>query len=99
MQNMLFRFGLKLNLTFVIPKSRNLYRNSVNTLPVKRGGHYDILAVHIKAFYKGLFDEILSHDKVNIDIVREPLDRMISAAYYYRSNGNTRYLLSIQKII
>ena len=40
MQNMLFRFGLKRNPTFVIPESRNLYRNPVNTLPVKRGGHY-----------------------------------------------------------
>ena len=97
MLNMLFRFGLKRNLTFVIPKAKDIYINPNKTLPVKQGGHYDILAVHVDAFNKVMFDQLLPHDKVNIAIVREPLDRMISAAYYFRDVWRVPYLRSIPK--
>ena len=95
-QNMLFRFGLKRNLTFVIPRIGN-YFDVYSTLPVKEGGHYDILAVHTNGFNKADFDQILPPDKVNIAIVREPLTRMISGAYYYRDEHSMSYLLSIPK--
>ena len=97
MQNMLFRFGLKRNLTFVIPKTGNQFGNSYTTLPVKEDGHYDIFAVHTNAFNKATFDKILPQDKVNIAIVREPLERMISAAYYYRNVWKVRYLMPVPK--
>ena len=87
-QNMLFRFGLKRNLSFVIPRSGNHFSVS-STLPVKQAGHYDILAIHT-TFNKRQFDQMLPLDKVNIGIVREPLDRMISAAYYYRGLKHLR---------
>ena len=96
MQNMLFRFGLKRNLTFVIPRTGN-YFNVSPTLPVKKGGQYDILAIHTNAFDKGQFDKILPPDKVDIGIVREPLDRMISAAYYYRDVFGVGHLRTIPK--
>ena len=96
MQNMFFRFGLKRNLTFVIPRSGNYFSVS-STLPVKKGGHYDILAVHTNAFNKAHFDKMLPSDKVDIGIVREPLDRMISAAYYYRDVFNHAHLRSIPR--
>lgn len=95
MQNMFFRFGLKRNLTFVIPKNGN-YFNSQSLVPVKKGGHYDILAIH-SIFRKDQFDKILPQDKVNIGIVREPLDRMISAAYYYRDVFGVPYLKQVPK--
>ena len=98
-QNMLFRFGLKRNLTFVIPKSGNTFSVS-KTLPVKAGGHYDILAIHT-SFDKSIFDKMLPYDKVNIGIVREPLDRMISAAYYFRRAYHLRSISEpfIQKLV
>ena len=92
MQNIFFRFGLKRNLTFVIARDRN-YLNFSSSLPVKKGGHYDILAVHtVNGFNKEQFDQILPPDKVNIGIVREPLGRMISAAYYYSDQYNISHL-------
>ena len=96
MQNLFFRFGLKRNLTFVIPRTGNYFGVS-STLPVKKGGHYDILAVHTNAFNKGQFDKMLPAYKVDIGIVREPLDRMISAAFYYRDVFNVGHLRPIPK--
>ena len=96
MQNIFFRFGLKRNLTFAIPRKSNYFKFKT-ILPVKQGGHYDILAFHAKLnFKKSDFDAILPEDKVNIAIIREPLKRMISAAYYYRNFGS-RYLKTIPK--
>ena len=96
MQNMFFRFGLKRNLTFAIPRNSN-YFTLKTILPVQPGDHYDILAFHARSNYnKDDFDAILPEDKVNIAIVREPLERMISAVYYYRS-FEVRHLKAIPK--
>lgn len=94
-QNVLFRFGLKRNLTFVLPDYSNFFLLHP-TLPVKPGGHYDILAVH-SVYRKEDFDSVLPLDHVNIGIVREPLNRMISAAYYYRDTFNKSHLLSVPR--
>ena len=91
-QNILFRFGLKRNLAFVLPKIGPYL--STGILPIKPGIHYDILASHT-AYKKSLFDRLLPKDKVNIAIVREPMDRMISAAFYYRDVYNHQYLKKI----
>ena len=81
-QNMLFRFGLKRNLTFVIAK-HGPYFSWDGILPIKAGSHYDIFAIH--TFYKKKqFDKLLPKDKINIAVVREPLSRTISAAHYFR---------------
>ena len=95
MQNIFFRFGLKRNLTFVIPKLGNYFKDG-EIEPVKDGGHYDILAVH-SVYSKSQYDALLPAYKVNIGIVREPLDRMISAAYYYRDVHNISHLISIPR--
>ena len=95
LQNIFFRFGLKRNLTFVLPRDR-YYFNIAATLPVRPGGHYDILATH--SWYKSEeYDRILPKDKVNIAIVREPIDRLISSAYYYRDVYGYKYLNKIPK--
>ena len=95
MQNMFFRFGMKRNLTFAIPRSGN-YFSFHGSVPVKAGGHYDILAVH-SVYRKDQYDATLPPDKVNIGIVREPLDRMISAAYYYRDVFGIPHLRSVPR--
>ena len=81
-QNMLIRFGLKRNLTFVIPNNGPYFRWG-RILPIKASTHYDIFAVHT-VYKKNVFDKLLPKDRVNIAIVREPLNRTISAAHYYR---------------
>ena len=95
MQNMLFRFGLKRNLTFLLPKRGN-YFQSHQLLPLKSGNHYDIWAVHSK-FDKRQYDRFLPNDKVNIAIVRQPFQRFLSAAYYYRDARKNHHLLRIPK--
>ena len=95
LQNIFFRFGLKRNLTFVLPKNSN-YFNVAATLPIKPGVHYDILATH-SWYNKGHYDKILPEDKVNIAILREPIDRLISSAYYYRDVFNYGYLRKVPK--
>ena len=91
MQNIFFRFGLKRNLTFVIPKSGNYFTGIRSIVPLRPGNHHDILAVHC-VYRKEEFDKVLPPNKVNIAIVREPLQRMISAAYYYRDVFGEGYL-------
>ena len=95
MQNMFFRFGMKRNLTFALPRSSN-YFGFLGSMKVKPGGHYDILAVH-SVYKKYQYDQTLPPDKVNIAIVREPLDRMISAAYYYRDVFGIPHLSSVPR--
>ena len=96
MQNIFFRFGLKRNLTFLIPQNGNYFTSVNSVVPVKPGNHYDIITVHC-VYRKDNFDKMLPPDKINIAIVREPLDRMISAAYYYRDVFGTGYLRNIPK--
>ena len=95
MQNIFFRFGLKQNLTFLIPSNSHIF-NAKNAMPLKSGAHYDIIAVH-STFKKAVYDTILPPDKVNLAIVREPLQRMISAAYYYRDVFGVKYLKNVPK--
>ena len=95
LQNIFFRFGLKRNLTFVLPKNRYHF-NIDETLPVRTGRHYDILAIH-STYKKEKYDKILPSDKVNIAIVREPIDRLVSAAYYYRDVIGSLYLKKIPR--
>lgn len=97
MQNMFFRFGLKHNLNVIIPKQGNyLFSRSSATVPkVPKGfSHYDIFACHT-VYSKGLYSQLLPKDQVKIGIIREPLDRMISAAYYYRDVWGVSYLKKV----
>lgn len=95
LQNIIFRFGMKRNLTFVLPRNGNFF-NAARTLPVPPGGHYDILAIH-SSYRKEDYDRLLPEDKVNIAIVREPIVRLISAAFYYRDVFNVGHLRKVPK--
>ena len=94
MQHIFFRFGLKRNLTFLVPKKGNYFTSIDSAVPLKPGNHYDILAVHC-VYSKANFDQMLPPDIINIAIIREPLNRMISAAYYYRDVWHQNYLQNI----
>ncbi|MEW8547337.1 MAG: sulfotransferase family 2 domain-containing protein [Candidatus Thiodiazotropha sp.] len=101
MQNIFFRFGLKHNLTFVLNQDINGYWPDCATcpnkiLPVKTGNHFDIFATHT-AYHQQSFGKFLPQDKVTVAIVREPFERFVSAAYYYRDARNAKYLQKVSK--
>lgn len=94
MQNMFFRFGLKHNLNIVIPKSGNYLFSRGAAMPPVNSAHYDIFACHT-VYSKGLYSSLLPPDQVKIGIIREPFDRMVSAAYYYRDVWGVGYLKKV----
>jgi len=96
MQNMFFRFGLKHQLQVIIPTSGNYLLSSGMALrpSTPKFTHYDIFACHT-VYSKSLYSQLLPKDHVKIGIIREPFDRMISAAYYYRDIWNVGYLKSV----
>lgn len=94
MSGIFFRFGIRHNLTFALP-TKDVVLNSYDDLvTARKDKSFDILAVH--ALTKELFDRLLDDDYVHIAVVRHPLKRMISAAYFYRDlatkNNRTNYL-------
>ena len=90
-QNILYRFGLKRNLTFVLPIDDHYIAYHANhykpilPLPGNRT-KYDILCNHA-TFNHSKFKELMYDDAFYLAIVRNPLDLFISAAYYYRIRG------------
>ncbi|XP_053375901.1 galactosylceramide sulfotransferase-like isoform X1 [Mercenaria mercenaria] len=94
MQNLFFRFGLRHNLKILLPKSGNYLHSAAQQIPLKAGEHYDIFACHT-VYRRQLFDNLLPADSVYIGIVREPVSRMISSAYYYRDVFGVKYLKRI----
>ena len=97
MQNIFFRFGLKHNLTFVLPEKGHYFMATRSAMPVAPGHHRDILACHSR-YSRKLFGSVLPKDTVNIGIIREPLDRMISAAYYYRDVWRSPLLINVPRL-
>ena len=100
-QNIFFRFGLKHNLTFVISQDKNGYwpdcAKCLNKiLPVKTGNHFDIFALH-SVYHQNNFGRYLPQDRVIVAIVREPFERFVSAAYYYRDVRRVEYLQKVPK--
>jgi len=96
MSNILFRFGVRHSLTFAIPSSANYLHERSGAVHRQTRDHFDILAVHTR-YSPALYNAVLAKDAVNIAIVREPLDRMISAAYYYGTKLHVDYLLKIPR--
>lgn len=96
MQNIFFRFGLKHDLTFVVPRHMNYFLSTESALPVKNGSHMDILACH-SVYSRKLFSSVLPADSVMIGIIRDPLERMISAAYYFRDVWKNRDLSRVPR--
>jgi hypothetical protein len=94
MQNLFFRFGIRHNLNILLPRRGNYLNSPGQKLPLKSGQHYDIFACHT-VYNTKWFKSLLPADAVNIAIVRAPVDRMISSAYYYRDIFGVKYLKRI----
>ncbi|XP_053375358.1 galactose-3-O-sulfotransferase 2-like [Mercenaria mercenaria] len=96
--NIFFRFGINHNLTFVLPtKGYQFMGTNYSAMPVKPGQHRDILACH-SVYSRIFFGSVLPEDSVKIGIIREPSERMVSAAYYYRDVWKRKYLLKVPKL-
>jgi len=100
LQNMFYRFGLKRNLSFVLPKQGHYlakfkYKYQP-VLPTLRNdsGKFDILANHVR-FNLAKFEDFLHDDAVYIAIVRDPFDLFESAAFYFKFVWNFDYLNSL----
>lgn len=98
-QNVLFRFGLRRHLSFVMPTKDykfSTYGKTHTQLLNTRNGYCDILALH-SVFNRTTYAQVLPEDTVNIAIVREPLSLMISGAYYHRDVWHLTYLQAVPK--
>lgn len=98
-QNVLFRFGLKRNLSFVMPVKSSVYKFSTyGGKPAKlfrtKSGFYDILALH-SVYNEREYEQVLPKDAMNIAIIREPLSLMISGAYFHRDIWQVQYLKAV----
>ena len=95
-QNIFFRFGYKRNLTIILPTKDNKLAPDIPLLDPLKGKDYDILAIHAR-FNHTVFSSLLPKDSVYIGIVRDPLEVMISSAYYHRDLWHVLYLQEVPK--
>ena len=97
-QNILFRYGMKRGLMFVIPAKGCKFSSKRNEheviLDPVQGPKQDILAVH-SVFNQEIYSKYLWNDSKYLAIVREPLDLMISGAYYHRDRWHVAYLKNV----
>ncbi|XP_045191344.1 galactose-3-O-sulfotransferase 2-like [Mercenaria mercenaria] len=94
LQNIFFRFGLKHMLNVLVPKTGNFLHGRYQIMPLKQNEHYDIFACHTY-YRKDKFESLLPADAVKIGIVRHPLGRMISSAFFYREVSRFKYLVNV----
>lgn len=107
-QNIIYRFGLKRNLSFVLPEN-NHYISKSKKSPNKLLPHFPYyisntlnkqnnseekydILCNHAIFNHNLFKAWLHNDSVYIAIVREPLSLFLSSAYYYRLVWPNTYL-------
>lgn len=97
-QNIFYRFGFERNLSFALPAKGHNYI-SKNSKSYSRllapfdniTGKYDIICNHV-IFNSSKFKSLMYDDAFYVAIVREPMSRFVSAAYYYRYVFRTQYL-------
>jgi hypothetical protein len=111
-QNILMRFGLKRNLSFVIPadqhyisKERTYFSDIWPPLPKEsadirdnlgKSDKHDILCNHM-VFNRKKISRLLHNDSMYIGIVREPFDQFLSSAIYYKFKYKYPYLRRLPK--
>lgn len=94
LQNIFLRFGYKRNLTIVLPTKGNKLTPNIPLLDPLKDKRYDILAIHSR-FNHSVFTSLLPNDSVYIGTVRDPLEVMISSAYYHRNMWHVPYLQKV----
>lgn len=88
-QNILYRFGYDRDLSIALPvKGHYISRSSNSYKPLLppsdyKAGKYDIICNHV-VFNYSKFQSLMYDDAFYVAIVREPLSRFISSAYYFR---------------
>lgn len=108
LQNILYRFGLKRKLSFVLPEVAHYISKSkytVNTVLPPLSYYVTPSSQKVKntlgkfdilcnhaIFNHDLFRKLLHDDAIYIAIVREPLSLFLSSAYYYRLVWPNDYL-------
>ena len=96
-QNILYRFGFERGLSFALPIKGHYISTSSKSYSRllapfdNRTGKYDIICNHA-VFNYSKFKSLMYDDAFYVAIVREPLSRFISAAYYYRYVFPRQYL-------
>ena len=100
-QNILYRFGLGHNLSFVLPEQGHYISKDADfyfkILPsLDKSGKYDIICNHV-TFNQRKFRSLMYDDAFYLAIVRKPLQRFVSAAYYYRYVYHKAYLLNVNR--
>ena len=95
-QNILYRFGSGHNLSFVLPQEGHYISKDPDDYfsilpPLDKAGKYDIICNHA-VFNEAKFKFLMHDDAFYLAIVRNPLQRFVSAAYYYRYVVNLSYL-------
>ena len=93
-QNVFLRFGYKRKLSIVLPTKGNKLLPDIPLLNPLKGKSYDILAIHSR-FNETVFHSIVPNDSSCIGIVRDPLNVMISSAYYHRKVWHVPYLQKV----
>ena len=71
-QNLLFRFAIRHNLTLLLPVTGTFLRKPETAMALKKGDHYDILANHVLNWSDIFW--LLPKDAARIAIIRDPLD-------------------------
>ncbi|XP_041370922.1 galactosylceramide sulfotransferase-like [Gigantopelta aegis] len=97
--NIIIRFGLLRNLTFMTPRKMNTISEhgaflATDILPPFQNGTYDILCNHM-IFNKTAISRFFPSDSKYIAILRDPFEQMVSAFMYYKFVYPKSYLLNI----
>ncbi|KAH3884231.1 hypothetical protein DPMN_008206 [Dreissena polymorpha] len=99
--SVLDRFALTYDLRLAIPKQGEYLNRKEDAILVNGTTSFDIFSVHTINYNEELFGQILPLDRKDIAIVREPVSRLISAAFYYlpfaHTDPNCQYLARIPK--
>ena len=113
LQNIIYRFGLNRNLSFVLPEESHYISKSKQTIntvlpPLP---YYDVsnsyriantfgkydILCNHAVFNNETFNKLMHNDTIYIAIVRDPLTLFMSSAYYYRLVWPTTYLAEMNE--
>lgn len=99
LMNVIQRFGMKRNLSFMLPPSGNYLSKTrplrySDFMPPPRGKPFSISCNHV-IYNRKVFNDVLASDTVYIAILRDPWAQFLSAFVYYSRYYSVYYLMSI----
>lgn len=96
LQNIIFRFGLRNNLQLYIPDDKYYLSEEEQQVIMSTSVSYDIFMIHT-VYNTDFFRYFPTSESASISLIRNPVDRFISAAYYMRDVVHAKYLERIPK--